>query len=83
MVNSEAMSDAPIVGLQEARCQTKNCHMLLAKTRLSADSVVEIKCRRCNTINVIRPQRLDDPDDVSINLVSDGQGGFVPPTTTE
>ena len=56
--------------------------MLLARTRLAGKSVVEIKCRRCNTINVFRP----DPeleDDVFINLVSDGQGGFVPPTTTE
>ena len=82
MVDSKAMSDAPIVGLQESRCQSKNCHMLLAKTRLSANSVVEIKCRRCNTINLIRPDE-DLSDDVFINLVPDGQGGFEPPTTTE
>jgi hypothetical protein len=56
--------------------------MLLAKTRLSANSLVEIKCRRCNTINLIRPDE-DLSDDVFINLVPDGQGGFEPPTTTE
>jgi len=41
------------------------------------DSVVEIKCRRCNKVNTF--DRASDEDDVAINLVSDGQGGFVPP----
>lgn len=41
------------------------------------DSVVEIKCRRCNKVNTFNLE--PDKDDVAINLVSDGQGGFVPP----
>ena len=52
--------------------------MLLARVRLSAESVVEIKCRRCNTVNAFRPAI--DEEEVMINLVPDGQGGFGPPT---
>ena len=72
------MPDAPIVGLRQVRCQKENCNMLLARVRLSAESVVEIKCRRCNTVNAFRPAI--DEEEVMINLVPDGQGGFGPPT---
>tara|TARA_R110000824_G_scaffold196509_2_gene379785 strand:+ start:1299 stop:1460 length:162 start_codon:yes stop_codon:yes gene_type:complete len=51
--------------------------MLLAKVRLTAESVVEIKCRRCNKVNTFSIEQ--EEDDVEINLVPDGQGGYVPP----
>jgi len=53
--------------------------MLLARVRLSAESVVEIKCRRCNTVNAFRPGQGEET--VAINLTPDGQGGFIPPKT--
>lgn len=71
------MQDASTVGLTQARCRNEKCNLLLARVRLMPDSVVEIKCRRCNKVNTFNLE--PDGDDVAINLVSDGQGGFVPP----
>tara|TARA_R100001244_G_scaffold122081_1_gene91733 strand:+ start:147 stop:308 length:162 start_codon:yes stop_codon:yes gene_type:complete len=51
--------------------------MLLAKVRLAAESVVEIKCRRCNTVNAFTIEQ--EEDNVEIDLVPDGQGGYIPP----
>ena len=77
MVSNNKMPDAPALGLREARCQHENCNMLLAKVRLAAESVVEIKCRRCNTVNAFTIEQ--EEDNVEIDLVPDGQGGYIPP----
>ena len=77
MVSNNKMPDAPALGLREARCQYDNCNMLLAKFCLTAESVVEIKCRRCNKVNTFRIEQ--EENDVEINLVPDGQGGYIPP----
>ena len=47
--------------------------MLLARVRLTADSVVEIKCRRCSEVNAFRPEETGSHR-------PDGQGGYL---TTE
>ena len=75
MVSNNKMPDAP--ALREARCQHESCNMLLAKVRLAAESVVEIKCRRCNTVNAFTIEQ--EEDDVAVDLVPDGQGGYIPP----
>ena len=71
------MPDAPIVGLEQARCVNEKCKLLLARVRLTMDSVAEIKCRRCGKVNVFQVER--DGDDVAIHLIPDGQGGYIPP----
>lgn len=38
--------------LEQWRCQ--QCQRLLARVSLSAGSSVEIKCRNCNAVNVLR-----------------------------
>ena len=78
----KVMPDATNLGLQQARCTNDKCNSLLARVRLLMDSVVEIKCRRCGHVNTFTPPT-SDIDDVNIHLVADGQGGFVPPETTE
>jgi len=75
MVSHNKMPDAS--ALREARCQHESCNMLLSKVRLTAESVVEIKCRRCNKVNTFSIGQ--EEDDVAINLVPDGQGGYIPP----
>jgi len=82
------MPDAKDLKLREARCNNENCspykgsRQLLARIRLEANSVIEIKCRRCNEITIFTATT-SDLDDESMNLVSDGQGGFVPGMTIE
>ena len=73
MDDIEDMPDAPIVGLWQARCRNGKCNMLLARIRLSGDSVVEIKCRRCSEVNAFMPEETGTPR-------PDGQGGYL---TTE
>jgi phage FluMu protein Com len=75
MVSHNKMPDAS--ALREARCQHEGCNMLLAKVRLTVESIVEIKCRRCNKVNTFSIEQ--EEDDVAINLVPDGQGGYIPP----
>ena len=78
----ENMPDAPNLGLTQARCRNNKCNSLLARVRLSTDSIVEIKCRRCGQVNTFGPDQVDG-DNAALNLVPDGQGGFGPPTTIE
>jgi len=77
MVRNDKMPDAPTLGLTEARCRSKDCNMLLAKVRLSANSVVEIKCRRCNAVNAFTVEQKKDAGERG--LIPDGQGGYHPP----
>lgn len=65
------MPDASVVGLQEARCRRLECRSLLARIRLEGNSLVEIKCRRCQAISTFAP------DTSRVKLKADGQGGYV------
>jgi len=65
------MPDAPVVGLQDARCRRPECHSLLARVRLEANSIVEIKCRLCKRVSTFAPEG------VTVRLKPDGQGGYI------
>ena len=65
------MSASQNVGLTEARCRRPQCRSLLARLRLEGNSIVEIKCRRCQSVSTFAPESS------TIRLKSDGQGGYV------
>ena len=71
MATNDQMPDASAVGLQEARCRRIECRSLLARLRLDGNSLVEIKCRRCQAVSTFAP------DTSKVKLKADGQGGYV------
>lgn len=71
MATNDPMPDASPVGLQEARCRRTECRSLLARLRLDGNSLVEIKCRRCQAVSTFAP------DTAKVKLKADGQGGYI------
>ena len=71
MATNDPMSDASPVGLQEARCRRTECRSLLARLRLDGNSLVEIKCRRCQAVSTFAP------DTAKVKLKADGHGGYI------
>ena len=71
MATNDPMSDASPVGLQEAICRRTECRSLLARLRLDGNSLVEIKCRRCQAVSTFAP------DTAKVKLKADGQGGYI------
>ncbi len=70
------MSSTANLGLIEARCRRPECRHLLARLRLDGNSLVEIKCRRCQSVSTFAPESATVKLKID-RLKSDGQGGYV------
>ena len=55
--------------MEWVRC--RKCKTVLFRCSLEPGSIVEIKCRKCDEMNLITPTG------VAAALISDGQGGYI------